>query len=220
MGSYISSLNNFATQGIAFVTSVIQDGVGLTKTTDTSAGLTPGLAANDTTVFPSGGSLLTAMQGAGIATYDTPTATWHQDVYAFHMSTTGGGAVNKVSAIVLDSSKAAKINQDITGLTIQFDTDALVAGIGEPGGAGTASGAVTLTLQAAPQVVYPDSTKFWNNECVSVYAGGAAGNLVGVLANDVGPITISTSGGAGFLEFAFKSIDSTSTTSANLILIQ
>ncbi len=210
MGSYISSLNNFATKGIAFTTSVIQTAKGLNKTADTSANLAVSATGLCT---PSGGSLGAALVNAGIiATSDDI-----GEVYEFLVSTSSSGTVQKVSVKYKNLSKAALLNATVVGETIIFDAASLEAGVGAGGGIPT--GSVTITLNAT-DVIYPDSTKFWNNECVSVYVGGAAGNIVGVLASDVGPITIPTAANAGFLEFAFKSIDSTSTTSADLILVQ
>lgn len=207
MGSYISSLNNFAVKGIIWITSVLQNGKGLNKTADTSAGLAVNTSALCT---PSSGSLKTALVNAGIiATSDDI-----GEVYDFLIQSNASGTVQKVSVIYKNLSKAALLNATAVGKTIIFDDNSLKAGFG-----GAPTGSVTITLDAA-DVTYPDSTEFWNNECVSVYVGGAAGNIVGVLANDVGPITIPTVANAGFLEFAFKSIDSASTTSGDLILVQ
>jgi len=210
MGSFISSLNNFAVKGIIWTTSVIEQKKGLNKTADTSANLTVNSGGFCT---PSSGSLRAALVNAGaIATGDDI-----DEVYEFFIQTDSSGSVTKVSAAYKDISKAALLNATAVGETIIFDAASLEAGIGAGGGIPT--GSVTITLAAA-DVVYPDSTKFWNHECVSVYVGGAAGNIVGILANGVGPITIPTVANAGFLEFAFKSIDSASTTSGDLILVQ
>ena len=210
MGSFISSLNNFAVKGIIWTTSVIQHKKGLNKTTDTSANLTVNSGGF---CIPSSGTLPAALVNAGIiATSDD-----FGEVYEFFIQTDSSGSVTKVSAVHKDLSKAALLNETAVGLTIIFDAASLEAGIGAGGGVPT--GSVTVEITAA-DVIYPDSTKFWNNECVSVYVGGAAGNIVGELANDVGPITIPTVANAGFLEFAFKSIDSASTTSGGLILVQ
>ena len=210
MGSYISSLNNFATKGIAFTTSVIQDGKGLNKTADTSANLAISTGGFCT---PSGGSLGGALVNAGaIANSDDI-----GEVYDFFIQTSSTGTAQKVSVQYKNLSKAALLNASAVGKTIVFNAASLEAGIGAGGGIPT--GSVTVTLDA-DDVTLPDSTKFWNNECVSVYVGGNAGEIVGVLANDVGPIAISTPVNAGFLEFAFKSIDSDSTTSGGLILVQ
>jgi len=207
MGSFISSLNNFAVKGITWTTSVVQNGKGLNKTADTSAGLAVSTSALCT---PSGGSLITALVSAGIiATSDDI-----GEVYDFLIQSSSSGTAFKVSVIYKNLSKAALLNETALGETIIFDDNSLKAGFG-----GAPTGSVTITLDAA-DVTYPDSTEFWNNECVSVYVGGAAGNIVGVLANGVGPITIPTVANAGFLEFAFKSIDSASTTSGDLILVQ
>lgn len=210
MGSFISSLNNFAVKGITWTTSVLQDGKGLNATTNTSANLavsTSGLCT------PSSGSLGIALVNAGIIDASADIG----EVYEFSISTNSSGTVQKVSVKYKNLSKAALLNATAVGETIIFDAASLEAGIGAGGGIPT--GSVTITLDAT-DVTYPDSTKFWNNECVSVYAGGAAGEIVGVLASDVGPITIPTAAKAGFLEFAFKSIDSASTTSGDLILVQ
>jgi len=207
MGSFISSLNNFAVKGITWTTSVLQNGKGLNKTADTSADLPVSSFALCT---PSSGSLGIALANAGIIASNGDIG----EVYDFLVQTSASGTVGKVSVIYKDLSKAALLNATAVGETIIFDADDLQAGFG-----GAPTGSVTITLAAA-DVRYPDSTKFWNNECVSVYVGGAAGNIVGVLANDVGPITIPTVANAGFLEFAFKSIDSASTTSGDLILVQ
>ena len=210
MGSFISSLNNFAVKGITWTTSVIQTAKGLNKTADTSANLAVSASGLCT---PSGGTLVSALVNAGIiATTDDI-----GEVYEFSISTNSSGTVQKVSVKYKNISKAALLNATALGETIVFNAASLEAGIGAGGGIPT--GSVTVTLDAT-DVTYPDSTKFWNNECVSVYVGGAAGNIVGVLANDVGPITIPTAANAGFLEFAFKSIDSASTTSGDLILVQ
>ena len=210
MGSYISSLNNFAVKGIIWTTSVIEQKKGLNKTADTSANLAVSSGGFCT---PSGGSLKTALVAAGvIATGDDI-----GEVYDFFIQTNLSGSVGKVSAVYKNLSKAALLNATAVGETIIFDAASLEAGVGAGGGIPT--GSVTITLDAT-DVIYPDSTKFWNNECVSVYVGGTAGEIVGVLANDVGPISISTVVNAGFLEFAFKSIDSASTTSGGLILVQ
>jgi len=210
MGSFISSLNNFAVKGIIWTTSVLQNGKGLNKTADTSANLAVSASGLCT---PSSGSLKTALVTAGIiATSDDI-----GEVYDFFIQTNPSGTVQKVSVQYKNLSKAALLNATAVGKTIIFNAASLEAGVGA--GGGTPTGSVTITLDAT-DVTYPGSTKFWNNECVSVYVGGAAGNIVGELANDVGPITIPTAASAGFLEFAFKSIDSASTTSGDLILVQ
>jgi hypothetical protein len=210
MGSFISSLNDFAVKGITWAASVLKDGKGLNKTADTSANL----AVNSGGLcVPSSGSLKTALVTAGAIADSADIG----EIYDFLITTNSSGTVFKVSVKYKNLSKAALLNETAVGKTIIFDAASLEAGIGA--GAGTPAGSVTVTLDAT-DVIYPDSTKFWNNECVSVYVGGAAGNIVGVLANDNAPITIPTAANAGFLEFAFKSIDSASTTSGSLILVQ
>ena len=138
-------------------------------------------------------------------------------IYSFTITTDASGNPKKINAIVKDPSKAALYNKSIDGLTIFFNTAALVAGLGEPGGAGTASGEIEITLGSS-DIRYPDSTIFWNNQAVSICASNKDGNVVGVLAGMDNPIEIEYEA-YNTLPFVWKSIDTSQTNLKSPILM-
>tara|TARA_R100001460_G_C3482366_1_gene168445 strand:- start:48 stop:671 length:624 start_codon:yes stop_codon:yes gene_type:complete len=206
MGRYTASIGNFSDRAIIYIDSIIQDGKGLPATVNTGAGFTPSLPP--TICQPSGGTLKSSLVQAGL-NFDR--------IYSFTISTNSSGNTLKVNAVVKDPSKAALYNKSIDGLTIAFNTAALVAGLGEPGGAGTASGEIQITL-GSNDVRYPDSTIFWNNQAVSICASNKDGNVVGVLAGMDHQINVEYEA-YNTLPLVWKSIDTSQTSLKSPILM-
>jgi len=197
MGSYIASLNDFAVRAIPFVASTVKQDTALNISANNSANL----AASQTAVcVPSGG-----------------TAYAKSTDYTFELTTDSSvpnASVNSVKATYV-GPKA--YNKALATETFIFNAAAL-APLGS-NGQNPISGTVTVTLVAG-NLDFPVSTKYWNNECVAVYVGGSAGNIVGTLASDDSETTIAVAANSGVLPVAFKSLNSTTTTAGSLVLLQ
>ena len=197
MGNYTANQSDFATKAIPFVASTVKEDTALNLSGNTSANL----AASQTAIcVPSSG-----------------TASAKSTDYIFTLTTDSSvpnASVNQVKATYV-GPKA--YNKALVGETFIFNAAALAPLGGD--GVNPIAGVVTVTLQAA-QLDFPISTKYWNNECVSIYVGGTAGNIVGVLASDESESTVKVTDGQGAIPFAYKSLNSTGTTAGDVVLLQ
>jgi len=126
--------------------------------------------------------------------------------YTFELTTDSSvpnASVNSVKATYV-GPKA--YNKALATETFIFNAAAL-APLGSDG-QNPISGTVTVTLVAG------------NLDCVAVYVGGSAGNIVGTLASDDSETTIAVAANSGVLPVAFKSLNSTTTTAGSLVLLQ
>tara|TARA_R100001510_G_C7647844_1_gene205197 strand:+ start:918 stop:1556 length:639 start_codon:yes stop_codon:yes gene_type:complete len=212
MGSYISSTNNFATKAIFFTNSLILDKTPLVINTNTTTGYSS--EPISVRVKPSGGSFKTVVDGLGLDI---------NDMYSFIVTTDALGVVTQVTAEYLNPSLAALTNIDMAGEKIEFDaTNLATAFTGIPFGTG-ASGSGDIEINISKNELRPpDSTKFWNNECVTIFAIDKC-TVKGTLAND----KVMFNSGFTYIRdalypIAWKSIDVNAGPDAlqNIILLQ
>tara|TARA_B100000900_G_scaffold273666_1_gene233841 strand:+ start:1084 stop:1725 length:642 start_codon:yes stop_codon:yes gene_type:complete len=213
MGSYISSTNNFATKAIFFTNSIIRSKTPLVLISNTTTGYSA--EPISVRVKPDGGSFKTVVDDLGLDI---------NDMYSFIVTTDSLGVVTQVTAEYLNPSLAALTNQNMAGETLEFSNAVLREAFTDiPFGTGpSGSGNIEVGV-SRNELRPPDSTKFWNNECVTIYAVNKC-NVKGTLANDkvmfnIGFPYVS----AQFLPIAWKSIQASAPGSDplnNIVLLQ